>query len=1772
MKRKIIQWLMILSLIFPLFGGSGGIAYAADESAEQGVQVSDLLGHWSGWAYKGISDIQKTGKGKYGTNKTIRDGFSKGNAFMVWSFMSPGSKGTSSSLTGSEISYLKTNVTYKSLVGNMPSNGKSKYLNNYVKPMFMYRYVLEQNGLLSNANNTASNMFTNIGRMASGLALYAVILADKIVQSAFKLVLGLVATLNPFVGLTYLTGNESVLSRLDGKSTKFTDKTAIKHQHTFSISNIWSSIAGKKQNDGNGLVAIYKALVAITIVIYVVLMVVGVGKAIMMGGENFGKSIGKTISKYLSRIIILFAGPILMGLIGAYLINKVAGMGVTSASTQTSSIIYGNFVNTQQWAVNSRFALPDVSESGVATDSKNGKGKNDTDSIRNLATSGHLYVSTDPSNLTKQYILQLNAKNAGLEGASLAMGGKKNPSFGQISKDLIGPYMMGSTFSRQDLDGAMIASISKDKKRAYDESEKSVIGQSKVFTYSNDDLKYDSFERYLTHLANGDVVNAANGSSAKANAEKIYTYTYGGDAGDKKGVYNALFISDGGLTIGKTKKGTKYYKQTAVTSKNTGSSLAPGTNASLAGLSTAGAMNLLSVNKSNSGTSYEFPVSMVGGQTGATDSLTRTVSLTNVNNGFEGLCKIVLIVLKAIFGISITVCVLVLLANSSLKSVMDTFEHGLQILKGDIKAIQIMLKDMIGLLLQMLLGFMLIIATNSISDIIENLINNVTGAFVPSGTAIISHGVVMGAGVSTAIVALSYIIQAAAYFWLIHVIFKDFNHFMRAVARMFDGAIEKMDMNAGRVGDPALTMIENGENKIMGGIGDMIGKKDAEDKRKADLDNKLNNIDDDDNANALRKAIDDGNDKSKHGESEIAQKAKEKSDKLKEKNEELARKHQDIEDRLKDATNPQEIKKLNDEKKANEDEQEANEAKMKKLGEIGNRAAQHKEDADKVKSTLGGRLKQTINPNYADAKATYEANKRDLDKALDNKQISPAQYAKAKQALNNEYRKQTAAPLAKLLAKKALTGGGLASEELLRKAINNPNGALAKAMDMATGGQFSEALKQGKPVNRAQRQEMLQKLAKGNAPLSRMTAAANSFVPKKQAAEAAKNLSEAKAGAESVAASPLDVIDQAQAAVKNGTATDAQKNLVRNVKRAGRQAIIVQAQKAVKNGTATEAQKALAKSDPQAVIAQAQAAVKNGTATDLQKDIVREVAKADPQTVIAQAQEAVANGKATDIQKEIAHEVAQGEPQAVIAKAQEAVANGSATTVQTEMVHELSKMPQALTSSTETIKAVKSGDKAQAANAIVKENKVMLDQAVKEGRTNDAIAIMKRINNEASQADIDVPQNIGHTEIQKMIADVGRADAFRKGDMVSQSAVGKLAAAGIAPTSIHKANVPQSQNTVLEAAFGQEVHIPRTGGELITNEMIAKAPPETRAGLQEMQKNGVKIQLTGNALKQKPNIKEVKNAVIGLTTGYQGNTQQALGGLDQRIVQAQANGENIVQAVKSANIKTLAANAAGANVAKDQARIVASYQTPAAVLAAKSVTSPTSPIGVDLETAYQLHGSAPSAAAAEKAWGAGGGVMLKGLEQSIVVKREALKANKDNKELKASLNAQVHHLTVLRNMAQSGSMPITQEEVNAVAASYQAIDPSQTQETIKYTAGKAVQVGKAIQSQQKVAASSSSVVGASTDVNRFRAAPKKHNTLREIQDNAVGGTIREKIQKKNDKKKKKKIASEDSIFNGFRVDSNPAVAKYEAERAANRADDYANRFKRQREEAAKKRR
>jgi len=316
----------------------------------------------------------------------------------------------------------------------------------------------------------------------------------------------------------------------------------------------------------------------------------------------------------------------------------------------------------------------------------------------------------------------------------------------------------------------------------------------------------------------------------------------------------------------------------------------------------------------------------------------------------------------------------------------------------------------------------------------------------------------------------------------------------------------------------------------------------------------------------------------------------------------------------------------------------------------------------------------------------------------------------------------------------------------------------------------------------------------------------------------------------------------------------------------------------------------------------------------------------------------------------------------------------------------------------------------------------------------------------------------------------------------------------------------------------------------------------------------------------------VKNSVIGLTTGYQGNTQQALGGLDQRIVQAQANGENIVQTVQKSNIKTLAADVAGVDVAKDQARIVASHQTPAAVLAAKSVTSPTSPIGVDLETAYQLHGSAPSAAAAEKAWGAGGGVMLKGLEQSIMVKREALKANKGNKELKASLNAQIHHLTILQNMAQSGSMPITQEEVNAVAASYQAIDPSQTQETIKYTAEKAVQAGKAIQSQQKAVASSSSVVGASTDVNRFRAAPKKHNTLREIQDNAVGGTIREKIQKKNDKYIKQKIASEDSIFNGFRVDSNPAVAKYEAERAAKRADDYANRFERQREEAAKKRR
>lgn len=1653
MKRKIIQWLMILSLIFPLFSGCGGIAYADDESAEQGVQVSDLLGYWSGWAYKGVSDIQKSGK----DNDTIRKGFSGRNAFMVWSFMSPGSKGTGSSLTGAEISFTQTNVTYKSLVANMPSNGKSKYLTNDVKPMFMYRYVLEQNGLLTPANNAAAGMFVNVGRMVSGLLLYAVVLADKIVQSALKISLGLIATLNPFVGLAYITGNSSVLNQLNGKKTQFTNKTAIKGNDNFSIKRIWGSITAD-QKDGNGLIAVYKALVAITIVIYIVLMAVGIGKAIMMGGGQFGKSVGKTVSKYFSRIIILFAGPILMGLGGAYLINKVAGMGLTSLSSQTSSIIYGNFVNTQQWAVNSRFALPDK------TYVSKGKGKgSNSDTIRNLATSGHLYASTNPSNLTKQYILQLNAKNAGIAGASQAMGGK-SPSFGTISKDLIGPYMMGSTFSRQDLDGAMIASISKDKDRAYAESDKSAIGQSQVFTYSKDDLKYDSFEKYLSNLADGKVTEAANGGTAKDNAEKIYSYTYGGGGvgswfSGKKGVYNALFISDGGLTIGKTKKkGTKFYKQTNVTSKDTGSHLSPGTNADLAGLSTAGAMNLLSITKSNSGTSYVFPVSMVGGQTGATSSLTKTVSLANVNNALEGFCKIVLIVLKAIFGISITFCVLALLANTAMKSVMDTFKHGLQLLKGDIQAIQVMLKDLIGMLLQMLLGFMLILATNSISDIVESLINSVTGAFVPSGTAIVSHGIVMGASVSTAIIALSYIIQSAVYFWLIKTIFKDFNLFMRSVATMFDRAIEKMGMNPGSPADPALNMLQKGQDKfndaknaMKDGLNGMLDDKDAEDKRKAGLSDDLDNIDDPNKEQKLKDSIDNGEDKSKHGKSEIAKMAKEKSDKLKEENDKLAKKHQDIEDRLKDATNPQEIDKLKDEKKANEAEQKANEEKMKKLGELGDRAAQHKKDADKAKSTLGGRLKQTMNPSYADAKATYDANMRDLDKDLANKRITPAQYAKAKQALKDEYRKQTASPLAKSLAKKALTGGGLASEELLRKAINNPNGALAKALDMATGGQFSEALKQGKPMNRQERQQMLQKLVDNKAPLSKMTEVANSFVPKKQAAEASKNFAAAKANADSVAGETQEVIERAQEAVANGTATDAQK----------------------------------------------------------------------------------------------------------------------------ELVHDLSKMPQALTTDTKTMNAIKSGDKKKAAKAIIEENKTMLDKAVKDGRVNDAISIMKRINNETSQANIDVPKEIGHPEIQKMIEDVSRADAFQKSDMVSQPAVGELAKAGIAPTTIHKTNVPQSRNTVLEAAFGQEVTMPKTGGTIITNEMIAKAPAATRAGLKEMQNAGVKINFTGKKLQNTPSVKEVKNAVIGLTTGYQGNAQQVLGGLDKEIIEAQANGQNIVQTVKKSNIKMLAADAAGVNLKGEQAKIVASHQTPAAVLAAQSVVSSTAPINVDLETSYQLHGNNPSTQAAEKAWGTGGSVLIKGLEQSISVKNKALEIDPNNKELRTSLETQTHHLEVLKNMAQTGAMPITQEEVSAVAESYQAIDPSQTQTTIKHTAEKAVEVGRAIQSHA-AAASSSSVVGASTDTTRYLAgnpkpkAPRKRNKLQEIQDNARGGsTFRERLQKQNEEYKLHRLREEDSIFNPFLVASDPTVAKYEAERARKHARDHADRFEIQRKKAKK---
>lgn len=1711
MKRKIIQWLMILSLVFPLLGGCGGVAYA-DDSTQQGVQISDLLGYWSGWAYKGISDIQKNGKGKDGTNNTsIRKGFSKRNAFMIWSFMNPGSKGTGSSLTGAEISYLDTNVTYKSLVANMPSDGESKYLTNYVKPMYMYRYVLEQNGLLTPANNSATGTFSSIGHWIGGALLYLVVLADNIIQSALKIVLGLIATLNPFVGMTYITGNSDFLKYVSGN---FTDETAIKGHKQFSISNIWRSIAGKPSS-GYSIISIYKGIVAITVIIYIILLAVGIGKAIMgigkeaqaAGSEGFGKLIGKTIWRYLSRIAILVAGPILMGIIGATLINKVASIELTSTSTQTASIIYGNFVNVEKWAVNSRFALPDAS--GISK----GKSKySNSDSITNLSTNTHLYASSNPSNLTKQYILQLNAKNAGLTGASRALSNKR-VGIGQTWSDLLGAYMGNTTFSRQDLEGAMISSISKDKKRAYNDSTKSVIGQSQVFTYGDNDLKADNFERYLLHLANGDVVAATNGTNAKVNAEKLYSYTYVTDgngrisntdssnnAKDKTGVYNALFVSDGGLTIGETKSGAKYYKQTAITRKSIGSSLAPGTNSSLAGLSTAGAMNLLTITKSDSGTSYHFPVSIVGGQTGATSSLTRTVSLANTSNGAEGFFKIVLIVFKAIFAVAITVCVLILLANASLKSVMDTFQYGMQILMGDIKAIQVMLKDMVGLLLEMILGFMLIIGTNSISDIVDNLINNLTGVFVPSGTAIVSKGIVMGSGVSTAVVILSYIVQAAIYFWLMKLIFKDFNLFMRQVATMFDRAIDKMglSMPGNPNSNPVLNAIENGQDSLGKGIDNAVGKMDANDARRADIDDKLDNIDDDNNANALKKAIDDGKDKGKHGESEIAQMAKEKSDKLKEENDKLAKEHQNLEDQLKDATNPKEIERLKAAKEANEAKQKENEAKMNRLGEIGGRAAKHNEDANKAKSGIRGRLKQAANPSYADAKATYAANMRDLDAAHQQKRLSDNDYEKAKNALNDAYRIQTASPLAKSLAKKALTGGGLASEELLRKAINNPNGRLAKALNMATDGKFSEALKNGKPISRKERQEMLKNLAAANVPLSKMTEAASSFVPKDQAGEAAKNFAEAKAGANSIT------------------------------------------------------------SNPRAVVSQARKAVANGTATKDQKALVREVAKGDPRKVIAQARKAVANGTATKDQQALVREVANGETQMVIAQAQKAVSNGTATKVQEDLVHELSKMPSGLTSNQETMAAIKSGDKNKAASAIVKENKTMLDKAVADGRVNDAISIMKRVNREAAEANTDVPSAIGHANVQKMIEDVDRADAFRKSDMVNHPAVKKLASAGIAPTSIHKANVPQSQNTILEATFGQEVHMPRSGGELITNEMIAKAPAAARDGLKEMQKQGIKISPTGKKLKHTPNVKEVKNAVIGLTTGYQGNPQQVMGGLDQRIVQAHAKGENIAQAVQGANIKTLAANSAGIDIAKEQARTVASHQTPAAVLAAKSVVSPTSPINVDLATAYQLHGSTPSVAAAEKAWGTGGGMLMKGLEQAIAFKKEALKLDPNNEKLKSSLNAQTHHLSVLRNLSQNGAMPITQEQVSAVAEAYKAVDPSQTQNTIKYVAEKTVQAGTAVESQQISA--SSSVAGASTSKSRFLAGRPK-NKLRQIQDDVKKTQT---ISAKNQEFLNGKMAERDSIFNPFRVNSNPDIAKYEAERSIKHANDHANRFSTQR--------
>lgn len=1436
--------------------------------------INEVLSRWAVWAGIAASkDKDSNGDFISALNN---------HPAAVWSVLYPfnvSKKGNSATLFDGNRGTFGTQYTIS--VSNIHSSAAKDGLSSKVKAVFNYYSALTDAHLLSTDIN--KNPLNTFGRWIIVALSSLTMLVNKMASAIFKIGVSMMAVVNPYVGIAYLTGNSHFLTK------KYLGKGVVGKKKTYSGGQFWSGIFGTKKSGNESIVDIWKALIALVVLIYFLIFVVSLAKAIIGRGdpnESLGKSLGHSIWTYVQRILIVYLAPVILGVVGATVLGEVSAMAQKSMNDRASNFVYSNFIDVEDWAKNSRFGIPETADHNI---------------------SGAIYAN-QYSNMTQKYSKAINLYEASAPGVD-------DPS--DVLKALNGiliPYGLGKTFN-----ASTVAVAPMQNTVTQGVNIKKLKWFSAKAAFDSDVISKSKSTDSLTKTLAAKPESAFNSTSLDANLNNVTK-----DSDDQKtGKYDTIFLADGSLNVTNSKKGKPYYyvgKAWHVKTKAT-----PGTLANKAGLTSAGLINFLSVSSvSNGALTYD-----TNGNYADYASIAYTVG-----SGFTGVAKAITFCLSATFAGVVTFAVMGAIFSRLMAVTMDTLKNGVGILRGDLQAVVIMLKDMTVTCLQLLLGIILIIASSGVGGMIENIFDNATDKMLGAKWGHIENVIAPGPLASSWISAggvmtfLKYAVEAVFYFWLIKVSLKSMRTFMDSINAMFDKAVDKMGMqhsNAFNYNDMPTTGLDKMANSLKDGL-----------KEKHNRNKMLKNPTDDQAKKERDRLRNGGGDllSTRHRGNKAADKLQKQKDKLKDKlkdknlsDEDKAKIKQKMSDIDKEMANAKSIAKTADD--------EIKKRRANRANAVGSALKDGKQalsdggwkHASGWKNAIQATKDLAHFAQAGKAKTVYDNNMKKL--AAEQEKINaikdPTARAEAQNRLNKQrdklgelYRASGAMGMANDILRNAQKGGikGKMARKRLQQEIekaryNEKPTALTSALDFATDGKFSEAAK-GKDMTHLNKKWDAQEFLKNTY--------GDKAVPSKKA-DAAKILkSMADKGAESAI-----VGDEAENIVKNEQELKKKQAKAQEILR--NKNVLAKIQRDIEAGTVTSEEIELLNRAIKGTNLKTTKEVKNaqGNFENSKKQIQDENVKAfvdaaehgDVATAAGIIQRVHREAKAAGLNEDQTNEIitstldkmtdaAKGGTASVKVGTDE---NGKPITMESgnfiKAASALSRVNSAQSFlTTDTAKSMaQEGSAANVAAGNLKDAGIAVTSMKDTGKKGDWVTgnqALSMIRNKGTRM---VGENMAVPITQETIQQVSKISPKAQNYLTTISKNGKTGA----PVEMthdmveHVAQLDANAGRVLERVYSEKRSNYEAQAQTITDDMIANAKkevsPQAANFLTAMRDNGQKIVTTNEAVNRPADtqmlVKTIANKATAYTTGYAGDVTAETTVVDQLI-----NDHGIINATK----------------------------------------------------------------------------------------------------------------------------------------------------------------------------------------------------------------------------------------------------------------------------------